>query len=309
MQFGNPASAGAVAAPGRRSRLAAALAAGALWLAAALAIGPAADALAQQAPAQDGVTVGERSRVARLVSAEKLEREASDRYREILREAASKRALAANDHPQLKRLRAIAQRIVPHAARLNERAPQWRWEVNLIASRQVNAFCMPGGKIAFFSGILETLELNDDEVAAVMAHEIAHALREHGRERAAKSAIAAGVTIGASILSQLMGYGDLGGQLASAGAQFTLLKFSRGDETEADLVGMDLAARAGFDPRAGISLWQKMSAVSTKQPPEWFSTHPSHASRIDEIRRNVDKTLPLYAQATGRRVESLPPYR
>lgn len=281
-------------------------------LAPALALAAATGAGAQtQASTQslDGVTVGEKSRVARLVSAERIERDASGQYRKILQEAAAKRALAPDNHPQLRRLRAISARIIPYATRFNERAPQWQWEVNLIASKQQNAFCMPGGKIAFFTGILDTLKLTDDEVAAVMAHEIAHALREHGRERAAKSTIAQGVTIGASVLSQLLGYGDLGGQLASAGAQLTLLKFSREDETEADVVGMDLAARAGFDPRAGIALWRKMSEVAKGQPPQWLSTHPSHASRIDEIRRNLAKTLPLYAAATGRNVQALPPYR
>ncbi len=280
----------------------------ALVLGLALASAPGAPTRAQGV-ARDGVAVGETSGVAKLVSAEKLERQAASEYRKLLREAASKNALAPDSHPQLARLRAIAARIVPFATRFNERAPQWKWEVNLIGSKQVNAFCMPGGKIAFYFGILEQLRLTDDEVAAVMAHEIAHALREHGRERAAKSTIAQGVTIGASILSQLLGYGDLGGHLASAGAQLTLLKFSREDETEADVVGMDLAARAGFDPRAGITLWSKMSAASKGQPPQWFSTHPSHEARTEEIRRNVAKTLPLYAAATGRSVGSLPPYR
>jgi predicted Zn-dependent protease len=256
----------------------------------------------------DGVSISERSRVGNLVSAEKLERESARSYQQMLQEAAAKRALAPAEHPQVQRLRAIANRLIPHATRFNERAPAWRWEVNLIGSKQINAFCMPGGKIAFFSGILDTLKLTDDEVATIMGHEIAHALREHGRDRAAQSTIAQGVTIGASVLSQIMGYGDLGGHLASAGAKLTLLKFSRGDETEADLVGMDLAARAGYDPRAGIKLWEKMSAAAKGQPPQWLSTHPSHDSRIKEIRRNLDRTLPLYAKATGRALDALPPY-
>ena len=280
-----------------------------LALASAAAAQPNAAGKPGAAAPRDGVDVGERSRVAQLVPAEQIERSAAKQYDQLLREAASKRALAPPDHPQLQRLRAIAQRLIPNATRFNERAPQWKWEVNLIGSKQVNAFCMPGGKIAFFSGIIDTLKLTDDEIATVMGHEIAHALREHGRERAAKSTIAQGVTIGASVLSQIMGYGDLGGQLASAGAQLTLLSFSRGDETEADIVGMDLAARAGFDPRAGVVLWEKMAAASKGQPPQWLSTHPSHGSRIAEIRKNLDKTLPLYARATGRSVESLPPYR
>lgn len=275
----------------------------------ALVVAAPAAALAAQPSAADGVEVGKPSRVVELVPAEKIERAAADQYRQLLREAASKRALAPPDHPQVKRLRAIADRLIPQATRFNPRAAQWQWEVNLIGSKQVNAFCMPGGKIAFYTGIIDRLELTDDEIAAIMGHEMAHALREHGRERAAKSTIAQGVTIGASLLSQLMGYGDLGGYVASAGAKLTLLGFSRSDETEADVVGMDLAARAGYDPRAGIVLWQKMSAASRGQPPQWLSTHPSHDKRIDDIRRNLDRTLPLYAKATGRSVDALPPYR
>lgn len=285
-------------------RLARALCAAAL---AAAALSP---AHAQTGTAErDGIEVGAQSRVSRLVSAEQLERDAAAQYRKLLSEAAAQQALGQASHPQVQLLRRIAARIVPHASRFNPRAPQWKWEVNLIGSRQVNAFCMPGGKIAFFTGILDTLKLTDDEVAIVMAHEVAHALREHGRERAAKSAIAQGVTLGASVLSQLLGYGDLGGLLAQTGARFTMLSFSRGDETEADLVGMDLAARAGFDPRAGVKLWEKMAAIGKEQPPQWMSTHPSHGTRIEDIRRNLDKVMPLYAKATGRPLGSLPPYR
>jgi len=279
----------------------------ALIAAALLAAG--AIAHAQQPQAREGVQVGERSRVAGLVSAEKVERSAASQYEQLKREAASKGALAPPDHPQTQRLRRIADRLIPYASRFNERAPQWKWEVILIGSKQINAFCMPGGKIAFFTGIIDTLKLTDDEIATIMGHEIAHALREHGRERAAKSTIAQGVTLGASVLSQLMGYGDLGGQLVGAGAQLTMLKFSREDETEADLVGMDLAARAGYDPRAGVKLWEKMSAVGKGQPPQWLSTHPSHQTRVDEIRKHIDATLPLYAKATGRTVDTLPPYQ
>jgi predicted Zn-dependent protease len=230
----------------------------------------------------DGITVGPRSRVAALVPAEQIEAQAASQYRELLEKAAKQGALAPANHPQL---------------------------VNLIGSRQINALCMPGGKIAFYTGILDTLKLTDDEVAMVMGHEIAHALREHGRERAGKAQVAQGLTIGASILSQLFGYGDLGGYLASGAAQLTMMKFGRDDETEADLVGMDIAARAGFDPRASIVLWQKMAAASKGQPPQWLSTHPSHDTRIEELRRNLQATLPVYARTRGVAVGALPAYR
>ena len=257
----------------------------------------------------EGPEIGPRSRATALASAAEVERAADLQYDELIEQAARQGALAPDDHPQLKRLRAIAGQIIPRVGRYHERAPKWNWEVNLIGAKQINAFCLPGGKIAFFTGIIEQLKLTDDEIAIVLGHEIAHALREHGRERVGKARLAQGLTIGASILSQLFGWGDLGGHLASGAAQLTMLKFGRDDEIEADVIGMDLAARAGFDPRAGVVLWQKMAAASKGQPPQWLSTHPSHESRIEELRRNLQTALPTYARTRGVAVDSLPPYR
>ena len=209
----------------------------------------------------------------------------------MLEQAAEKKALASKDHPQLRRLRDIANKIIPHALSWNPRAANWQWEVNLIGSKQINAFCMPGGKIAFYTGILDQLKLNDDEVAMVMGHEIAHALREHARERMGKSAA---TNIGASLLTQLLGLGQVGQTVTNYGAQLLTLQFSRDNESEADLVGMELAARAGYDPRAGVSLWQKMSAANKGAPPQWLSTHPAGSTRIGDIEANLPKVLPLY---------------
>jgi predicted Zn-dependent protease len=194
----------------------------------------------------------------------------------------------------LRRLRAIAQKIIPHTLSWNPRATDWRWEVNLIGSKQINAFCMPGGKIAFYTGILDQLKLTDDEVAMVMGHEIAHALREHARERMGKNAATG---IGASLFSQVLGLGQLGQTVTNYGAQLLTLQFSRSDESEADLVGMELAARAGFDPRAGVSLWQKMAVANKGAPPQWLSTHPAGNTRIADIEANLPKVLPLYSRA------------
>ena len=191
-------------------------------------------------------------------------------------------------------MRRIAKRIIPHSHDWNPRAREWRWEVNLIGSRQINAFCMPGGKIAFYSGILEKLQLSDDEVAMVMGHEIAHALREHARERMGKSAA---TNIGASLLGQVLGLGQLGQTLTNYGAELLTLKFSRENETDADLVGLELAARAGFDPRASVTLWQKMSAANSGAPPQWLSTHPSGSSRIEELERSLPRVMPLYERS------------
>ncbi|MDI1244776.1 MAG: M48 family metallopeptidase, partial [Rhodoferax sp.] len=212
-----------------------------------------------QGGAREGVDVGGNSVFSRLVPAETVEQSAGQQYAEMLQQAAAQNALGGNNHPQVRRLRTIAQRIIPHATGWNPRARNWRWEVNLIGSRQINAFCMPGGKIAFYSGILEQLKLTDDEVATVMGHEVAHALREHARARMAKNAATG---IGANLLSNVLGLGQLGQTVTSYGAQLLTLQFSRSDESDADLVGMELAARAGFDPRAGVTLWQKMAAAS-----------------------------------------------
>ena len=249
--------------------------------------------------AREGVDVGGISPMAKLVPAETVERSANQQYAQLLQQGASQNALAANDQPQLKRLRAIAQRIIPHAMAWNPRAKDWRWEVNLLGSNQINAFCMPGGKIAFYTGILEKLKLSDDEVAMVMGHEMAHALREHARERMAKSAATNGIaSVLGAIASAKWGIDpNISHGVARSGANLLSLEFSREDESEADLVGMELAARAGFDPRAGVTLWQKMGAANKGAPPQWLSTHPSGKSRIAEIQANLPQVMPLYQRA------------
>ena len=251
------------------------------------------------AMAREGVDVGPNSTFSKLVPAEGVERSAGQQYAQLLQQAAAQNALGGKDHPQVKRLRAIAQRIIPLAVAWNPRARDWRWEVNLIRSKQINAFCMPGGKIAFYSGILEQLKLSDDEVAMVMGHEIAHALREHARERMGKGALTQGAArLGGAVASSMLGIDPrLTDGLARGGANLLTLKFSRVDESEADLVGMELASRAGYDPRAGVALWQKMSAASKGAPPQWLSTHPSSQSRIADIQKNLPKVMPLYEQA------------
>ncbi|RYF39314.1 MAG: M48 family peptidase [Comamonadaceae bacterium] len=249
-------------------------------------------------PALAQVAVGEASRLRSLVPAGELEKAAVQEYGQMLAGARSKGALAPDTHPQLVRLRTIAQRLIPHCVRWNDRARQWRWEVNLIGSKNINAFCMPGGKIAFFTGILDQLQLTDDEVGMVMGHEMAHALREHARARIAKSQ---GTGIGLSVLSQLLGLGQLGDLAANVGTQLLTLKFSRSDETDADLVGLEIAARAGFNPDASVTLWQKMAKAGGGKGPGFLSTHPSGPDRITQLQRNVPKVRALYQQAVGKK--------
>lgn len=245
-------------------------------------------------PVSAQVDVGKSSSMRKLVPAAELETAAAQQYRQMMAEARSQGALLGDGSAQLRRLRAMAQRLIPHAAPWNDRARSWRWEVNLINSPQINAFCMPGGKIAFYTGILDKLKLSDDESAMIMGHEMAHALREHARERLAKTQ-ATGMGLG--ILSQLLGLGDLGNVAANLGTQLLSLRFSREDETEADLVGLELAARAAFRPAASVSLWQKMAQATSNGGPAFLSTHPTGPDRIRQLQANVPKVQGLYERA------------
>ena len=247
-------------------------------------------------PALAQVDVGDASRLRQLVPAETLEGAATQQYSQMLAQARAKNALAPDNHPQLQRLRAIARRLVPFTTQWNPRARDWRWEVNLIGSKDINAFCMPGGKIAFYTGILEQLKLTDDEAAMVMGHEMAHALREHARAQMAKSQA---TNIGLRLGAQLLGLGDLGNAAASLGGQLLSLKFSRGDESDADLVGLEMAARAGYHPQAGVTLWQKMGEATGGGGGglAFLSTHPSGPQRIRELEHNVPKVQSLYLAA------------
>ncbi len=268
------------------------------WLGRALALVLAASPAAMSL-AREGVEVGQNSAFSRLVPAAELEQSATRQYAQLQQQAASKGALAPDNHPQVQRLRAIAQRLIPHSLEWNPRAKDWKWEVNLIGSKQINAFCMPGGKIAFFSGILDQLKLTDDEVAMVMGHEIAHALREHARERIGKGLATQGAArIGGAVVAGIFGLDPhLTDAVARGGANLLTLKFGREDESEADLVGMEIAARAGYDPRAGVTLWRKMGAAAKGAPPQWLSTHPSGKTRIEDIEKNLPKVMPLYERA------------
>ena len=264
-----------------------------------------------KAVVQDGIQLRPMPKYRMLASEEKIEAQSKAQYAQMMQQAAQKGALAPADHPQVIRLRNIAKSIIPHTTRWNPAAAKWNWQVNLLGSQQINAFCMPGGRIGFFSGILTQLKLTDDEAAAIMGHEIAHALREHGREQMVKStATNVGARLGGAVLAAVLGIDPgITDTVAQYGAQFASLKFSRDDEREADLIGLDIAARAGYDPRAGVVLWQKMGQVSRGSPPQWLSTHPGGADRIRQMQEHMDVLLPLYARAKGTSMRSLPPYR
>lgn len=241
----------------------------------------------------DGVTVGNPSILRKLVPVASIENSAAQQFTALKQQANSKHALLPPNHAQSERLRRIARDLLPFAEKWNPRAKEWRWEVVAIESKNINAFCMPGGKIAFFTGILEQLQLTDDEVAMVMGHEIAHALREHARERAAKSTL---TNVGSRVIGALI-FGQAGDMIGAQAGNLLTLKFSRDDEKEADLVGMELAARAGYNPASGVTLWEKMGRAAKGAPPQWLSTHPAGETRIQLIKDHLKEVEGLYERA------------
>lgn len=241
-----------------------------------------------------GGVVGVNREQRMAVSAEALEQAAREQYAALIAQERQKGTLNRNP-AQVERVRAVANRIIPHTAVFRPDARAWAWEVNVLTSPEVNAWCMPGGKMAVYTGLLEKLQITDDELAAVMGHEIAHALREHARERASEQMVAGGLI---SVGTALFGLGDIG-QRGAEYAYMGLLGLpnSRRHETEADRVGIELAARAGFDPRAAIGLWQKMAQAGGNEPLKFLSTHPSREDRLSDLTAYSQRVMPLYEQS------------
>lgn len=236
-------------------------------------------------------TVGIERKQLLILSSAQMNQGAKEAYNQVITTSHQKNALNKDKHT-LARLQTILSRLIPQTKVFRPDAPSWNWEVNLIESKQLNAWCMPGGKIAFYSGIIDRLELNDDEIAAIMGHEMSHALREHSREKASRT-FARQATI--SIASQLLGLGSTVSSLANQVSYVTFsLPNSREAETEADRMGVELAARAGYDPKAAINVWKKMAEVSKSQPFELLSTHPIYETRIANLTKYAKKVQPLY---------------
>ena len=244
------------------------------------------------------VGVDRNQQMSLLVSEAELERGAVQAYADALSKERQKGALNS-DAALTARVRGIARRVTATSGSFRPDAASWNWEVNVISSSQVNAWCMPGGKIAVYSGLVKKLRLTDDEIAAVIGHEIAHALREHARERASEQ-VTAGLLIQGGTLA--VGGGRATADLAGLVYKLTFgLPNSRLHESEADRIGVELAARAGYDPRAAIALWRKMQANGAGGAPEWLSTHPSADSRIRELEIYANRVMPLYERTRTRR--------
>ncbi|MED7667386.1 M48 family metallopeptidase [Pseudomonas moraviensis subsp. stanleyae] len=229
-----------------------------------------------------------------MLSSQEVDQMYAQSYQKTVGEASSKGVLDKTS-PEAKRVQTIANRLIAQAPTFRPDAAQWQWEVNLIKSDELNANCGPGGKIIFYTGLIDSLKLTDDEIAAVMGHEIAHALREHGREAMSK---AYGMEMAKQGAGALFGLGQDSLALADTVANYGMtLPNSRANENEADLIGLELAARAGYNPNAAITLWDKMSKASEGAPPEFMSTHPASSSRIAALQAAIPKVMPLYEKA------------
>lgn len=239
------------------------------------------------------------------VSSEQILTESEKGYTQTKQDA-QKKGLLDKNTPQTQKVAAIAKRLIPYTPIFRKDALSWPWEIHVITSPELNAYCMPGGKMIFYSGIIEKLQLTDGEIAAIMGHEISHALREHGRERISEQMLQQGIAQGG--LAVLIATGVIepkyAGVAAVGASAFTTLFISlphgRTQESEADTMGVELMARAGYDPREALSLWRKMATQGGSKPPEFLSTHPTDSTRLEHIESLLPKVMPLYEQAKGK---------
>jgi predicted Zn-dependent protease len=245
----------------------------------------------------EGGAIGVDRKQYMLVSEAQVEQGAAEAYQTELSGAQQKGALNV-DQKQVARVRTIANRLIPQTTAFRADAKDWKWEINVQKTDELNAYCMPGGKIMVYSGIIDKLQLSDAELAAIIGHEIAHALREHTRERVSR---AYAEQVGLGVLAAVTGAGEGAMQIAGAVSQVTFgLPHSREQETEADRIGLELMARASYDPNAAIVLWQKMAQQTGGSGSDFLSTHPSSSNRIADLQANLPKVLPLYQAASKR---------
>ena len=228
------------------------------------------------------------------IPSEVMEQSSAQAYVKTLTAARNKGEL--NVDPILtKRVQDIAKRLIVQTTVFREDALKWKWQVNVINEDTLNAWCMPGGRIVVYSGIIKRLNLTDAQLAAIMGHEIAHALREHSREQASADQAK---NIGIVLLAAITGLGDFAVNALNKASEYAIMKpFSRSHETEADHIGTELMARAGYDPKEAVEVWVKMSKMSGGKVPEILSTHPSNESRIKDLKEIAAKLEPVYQAA------------
>ena len=249
-----------------------------------------------QTTTSGGATGSDRSQLM-IVSAEEMNQASEQAYRQLLTKARQANALNTN-RSYTNRVVNISKRLINQVGVFRKDALRWKWEVNVLSSKTVNAFCMPGGKIAVYTGLIDSLKLTDGELAAVIGHEICHALREHSREQASQQAAS---SIPTAILGSFIGSSEL-----ASGMNKVLfsLPFSRSMETEADTMGMELMARAGYNPEEAVNVWRKMEKLKGGDSSDILSTHPSDAKRIENLQSHLPEVMPLYEATLQKKATS-----
>lgn len=222
-------------------------------------------------------------------------------YRDVLSQS---RVISSG--PEVEMVRRVTGRL---AGATGDAGKKFDWRVSVVQDPQANAFCLPGGKMVVFTGILPIAQ-NEAGLATVLGHEMAHATSRHGSQRLLQTNLANTLLTGAAASISLgdMDYQSKQAVMAAvgAGAQYgVLLPFSRDHEVEADVVGLHYMARAGYDPRESIGFWQRMAQASQgRQPPEFASTHPSHGTRIERLKEEMPRAMEEYQQASGARLNA-----
>ncbi|MEM5338906.1 M48 family metallopeptidase [Paraburkholderia azotifigens] len=241
-----------------------------------------------------------------LIPSPMLEAQSAEEFDQIARGAEHMNRLYPPSDPHVQRVQSIVDKLIPYSLKWNDRAKNWKWDVAVLRSPDIRAYCLPGGKIVIYGGMLDKVKPNDNELGMLLGHEIAHALREHARERLGEQQAA---QLGSGTIPQLFGLADLGAAPLGIGSQLVEMKYERADETEADVIGSDIASRAGFDPRAAVTLWDKLAVATRSNRDQGFIyVHPYTPARRADIMKRLADMLPLYAKAIGKSVDTLPDY-
>jgi Zn-dependent protease with chaperone function len=240
-----------------------------------------------------------------LIPPATLEAQSAQEYAQVIHDAERDKTLLPDSKPLVKRVRDIANHEIPFALKWNDRAKNWKWEINVIKSPDERMVCLPGGKIVVYSGLIDKLHLNDNEIGMMLGHEIAHALREHARERLGKQQAA---QLGAGAMPQLFGFSNYGSPQPDIGDQLMSMRYSPADETEADVIGSEIASRAGYDPRAAVTLWNKIDTGTRRADDGFIWMHPYGLDRKQDLLKRMSDMMPLYAKAVGKTIDQLPNY-
>lgn len=242
-----------------------------------------------------------------LIPSPILEAQAAEEFGQIVYGAEHANRLYSDTDPHVTRVRSIVDRMIPYSLKWNERAKGWKWDLAVIRSNDIRMYCLPGGKIVIYGGLLDRVRLNDNELGMLIGHEIAHALREHARMRLGQ--LQERQLDSSGTIPQLFGLADLGMAPLGIGSRLLEMKYESTDETEADVIGSEIASRAGFDPRAAVTLWDKLAlATGSSREHGFIYVHPYTPARREDIIKRLPDMLPLYAKAIGKSVDALPDY-